>query len=192
MSQIPVELWLWKQTGIFGGYLQTTLQWDPHHLQTTHPLPKIKQGRCSFFPQGWKPLPSKTVNKILPSCAINLRFLDFWHSCCHDPVGLQYHPPYPKVVCLNINTAIISSSLLSARQFVVTAPGPYWVVICQHAWDQGRDIWNISDWSLSITLTNAIFRGSKYFIDMLKVMKKSHMAISTLAMCAQLPLLSVP
>ena len=134
MARVPtVELWLWKQmTGIFGGHLQTTLQWDPHHLQTTHPLPKNKQGRYSFFPQGWNLFRPKLSTKFCLAAQPISDSLSFdtlvviilW---AFNTIHL-YHS-YPNVVCQYHHD-------LHCRQsdsFVVTAPGPYWVVICQQA-----------------------------------------------------------
>ena len=85
----------------------------PHHLQTTHPLPKTKQGRYSFFPQGWNLFRPKLSTKF---CLAAQPISDSL-----SPVGLQYHPPLSTISKRNLSIPP-PSSLLPVRQFCSDSP----------------------------------------------------------------------
>ena len=102
------------------------------HLQSTpppHPLPKTKQGRRRFYPLGLKSLPPKSVNKIRlqynkfqilkfctpfilwPSDNLHLYFSTIPMGCFPQHQYQHHHR-------------------CQSGRFVLTTPGPYWVVIC--------------------------------------------------------------
>ena len=156
----------------------------PHHLQTTHPLPKTKQGRRRFFPLGLKSLPPKSVNKI------RLQYNKFQILKLCTPFILwpfDYLHLYLSTISMGclFSTSTPASSLLSVRQVCIdnswSILGGY---LPQNVWDQGRDIWNIWDWSLSKYPTK-IWRPNTSQKEMLSMKRKRRYS----AMCAQSPLL---